>query len=116
MFPGYLFVVTDDVEQLFMKFYNVPKLTKILGTDKVPVELSREETNFLQQLLDPAGIVRMSQGIMEGDVLKIHSGPLVGMEGMVCRIDRHKREVHLKMDLMGQELDVAVGLEVVEKR
>jgi transcriptional antiterminator NusG len=115
MFPGYLFVITDDVELLFQQFHQVPKLTRILGTDKVPVELSDEEVHFLKRILNPEGIVEISRGILIGDTLKIQSGPLIGMEGNVTRIDRHKREVRLKVEMMGQELEVTLGLEVVEK-
>jgi transcriptional antiterminator NusG len=115
MFPGYLFVVTDDVELLFQQFHQVPKLTRILGTDKVPVELSDEEVHFLQRILNPEGIVEISRGILIGDTLKIQSGPLIGMEGNVTRIDRHKREVRLKVEMMGQMLEITLGLEVVEK-
>ena len=34
MFPGYIFVETEEAEELFFQLKQVPKLTKILGNGK----------------------------------------------------------------------------------
>ena len=45
----------------------------------------------------------------------MREGPLVGMEGMIKRIDRHKRMAVLEVELFNRISEVKVGLEIVEK-
>lgn len=115
MFPGYLFAITSQPEKLYMEFMRVPKLTKLLGTDRVPVELSQEEMSFLQHILNPEHVAEISVGILEGDKLIVRSGPLKGMEGMVKKINRHKRNAVMIVEMLGRKLEITLGLEVVEK-
>ena len=42
-------------------------------------------------------------------------GPLKGYEGRVKRIDRHKKYAVLEVSLMGQTVDVQMGIEVFWK-
>lgn len=115
MFPGYLFAVTEQPEELYLSFKQVPKLTKLLGTDYTPVELSEDEVQFLQQILNPDYVVEMSTGILEGDRLVVSAGPLKGKEGLVKRINRHKRSAVVEVAMFGRTIEMTLGLEVVEK-
>ena len=57
-----------------------------------------------------------SIGFIEGNTIRITSGALVGLEGRIRKVNRHKREAIVEMEMMGAVRDVAVMLEVVEKR
>ena len=46
---------------------------------------------------------------------RITSGPLVGMESRIKKINRHKREALVEMEVMGAVREVRVMLEVVGK-
>jgi len=115
LFSGYLFAVTDQPNELYLRFKRIPKLTKLLGTDQVPVELTVEETRFLQRILNPEHVAEMSTGILEGDRLVVNSGPLKGMEGFVKKINRHKKIAIVGVDMFGREIEITLGLEVLEK-
>lgn len=115
MFPGYLFVTTDQPEQLYLDFMHVPKLTKLLGTGKEPVALSEKEVSFLRRILNAEGVVEMSQGVLEGSRLVIQEGPLKGLEGLVKKIDRHKRKAVLEVEMFGRIVDVEMGVEIGRK-
>lgn len=116
MFAGYFFVATDRIDDLYLEFKRVPKLTKLLGTDKTPVALSDDEITLLKRLMNPEGIVEVSDGILEGDTLVVTSGPLKGMEGQVKRINRHKRTAVVSVGMFGRIVEMTLGLEVMEKR
>lgn len=116
LFPGYLFVVTKQVDELKDALHQIPKLTKVLGTDNTPVALSEKEVAFLKHFLNSDYEVDISEGILVGDQLIIQSGPLKGMEGIVKRIDRHKRIAVIETDMFHRKIEMTVGLEVVEKR
>lgn len=57
-----------------------------------------------------------SVGIIEGDKIVVTSGPLVGKGGCIKKINRHKHEAIVEMEVMGAVREVRVMLEVVEKK
>ena len=58
----------------------------------------------------------MSEGYIEGDKVRVTAGPLCGLEGLIKKIDRHKRTACLEFDMFGQTVSTSVGLEITEKR
>lgn len=116
LFPGYVFMISEDLESLFFNLKHVTGLTKILGTDNDFVSLSEEEVRFLMEFGKAEHVVEMSKGIITNSRVTILEGPLIGHEGCIKRIDRHRRIAYLKINIMGREVDVQVGLEIVEKR
>lgn len=90
LFPGYIFMITEDVEKLFFHLKTIEGMTKLIGTGNDIIPLTEEEIIFLQRLGGDEQIVSMSEGIIEGTQVIITSGPLMGMEGLIKKIDRHK--------------------------
>ena len=115
LFPGYLFVVTEKLEELYENLKIIIGLTKLLGTGREIVPLTEEEQKFLQKFGGEEQVVVMSEGIIEQSQVKVTSGPLMGMEGYIRKIDRHKRKAWLELELFGRKQTVQVGLEVVSK-
>lgn len=115
LFPGYIFMITEDVEKLFFHLKTIEGMTKLIraGNDIIP--LTEEEIIFLQRLGGDEQIVSMSEGIIEGTQVIITSGPLMGMEGLIQKIDRHKRKAWLDLELFGRMQQVEVGLEITRK-
>lgn len=115
LFPGYIFVVTDKVEELHQYLSKVIGLTRLLGTGREVVPLSEEEIQFLEHFGGEDQVVEMSTGIIVGSKTIVQSGPLKGMEGCIRRIDRHKRKAWLEISMFGRKQLVQVGLEIVAK-
>lgn len=115
LFPGYVFMITEDFEKLYEELKHVIGMTKLLGTGEEIVPLKEEETEFLQSFGGEEQVVKMSEGIIEGSYLKIMSGPLQGKEGYVKKIDRHKRKASLEVDMFGRMQRIQVGLEITKK-
>lgn len=116
LFPGYIFLVSPDKEKLFLQLKKVMGLTKLIGTGDEVVPLTEEEIHFLLEFGKDEQIVEMSEGIIENDQVIITRGPLKGHEGLIKKIDRHKRKAYLEMEMFGRKLETQVGLEVVVKR
>ena len=116
LFPGYCFFITEDIEDLFFRLKAVKELTKILrmGDDFVPLT-SKEET-FISRLSGRNHRVEASTGYIEGDRVIITNGPIKGLEGLITKINRHKKCAVLKTELFGRSSEITVGLEIVEKR
>ena len=115
LFPGYIFVVTDKLDELYQNLKSIIGLTKLLGTGREIIPLTGEEERFLKKFGREEQVVVMSEGIIEQSQVKVTSGPLMGMEGYIRKIDRHKRKAWLEMELFGRKQMVQVGLEIVAK-
>lgn len=115
LFPGYIFVVTENIEQLYEALRSVIGLTRLIGTGREIVPLTEEEKNFLLEMGGEEQVVEMSEGIIENSRTKVLSGPLKGKEGLIRKIDRHKRKAWLEIEMFGREQTVEVGLEIVAK-
>lgn len=115
LFPGYLFVDTDNIMQVKLELNAIKVMTNVLGADNDPVPISIEEQEFLQSLIDDAYIVRMSSGFIIGDQIALTEGPLKNTKGIIKKINRHKREAEIDVNLFGTITSAVVGLEVVRK-
>ena len=116
LFPGYVCLGSDEKEKLFFELKRIIGLTKLLGTGETIVPLTDEEVSFLLRLGGEEQTVEMSEGIIENDRVVVTSGPLKGNEGLIKKIDRHKRKAWLEIEMFGRMVEMQVGLEVVGKR
>lgn len=116
LFPGYVFVVTDDVSGLFLQLKVVSGLTKLIGAGQDIIALTDSERAFIESFGGDEKVMEMSIGIIEGDRIIIESGPLIGREGCIKKIDRHKRKAWLELPMFGRTQRVQVGLEIVAKK
>lgn len=116
LIPGYLFIVTRDMDLLRKQLWSVPALTKLLTMGDQFVPLGPDETEWLDQLTHPfERTVGFSEGYIVGDRVVITAGPLMGHESEIIKIDRRKRFGYLRFSVMGREKDIKVGLEIVRK-
>lgn len=115
LFPGYLFIETEQIEGIFFCLKRMSQFVKILKTGEQFSPVSMEEEKFIKSLLKDGESVGISEGIFIGQNIHIISGPLQGMEGYIRRVDRHKRKAWLRTKMFGRVVDVCVGLEVTEK-
>ena len=77
--------------------------------------LTADERDWFLAFSDAAHVVRMSEGVIEGDTVKVTRGPLMGREGLIRKIDRHKRRAYLEVTMFGRTIPASVGLEIVRK-
>lgn len=115
LFPGYVFLDSQQVVRLYSNLQQVSGLTKLLKTGDEVVPLTAEEVQFLRTFGGEEQIVGMSEGIIENSKVMVMSGPLMGKEGYIKKIDRHKRRAFLEMPMFGRVQKIQVGLEIVAK-
>ena len=78
--------------------------------------IQKEEEEYLRRLGGEEHVAKYSEGYIEGDKLVVTSGPLKDFEGNVKKILRHKRLVVMEVSLLGQTVEVTLGLGIVERR
>ena len=174
IFPGYIFVDTDDFDEFYTELKRVPKLTSVVlakagwepdlygWTDFN--QLSEEEERIIRSLAmggkgagnkqvsnsntgtkdNTAGrkdstageknnnagrndstadehpgtlVIGLSQvAIEEGKQMVVISGPLKGNEGLIKKVDLHRREATIELTLMGRKMDVLLCIELKKKK
>ena len=91
-------------------------LTKLLGNDgKEIYPIYPQEALFLSRFSTESHLVDFSKGYINGDTITIIEGPLMGLEGYIKKIDRHKRIAYVDINLLGKVSTVQVGLEIIKK-
>ena len=115
LFPGYLFVITEEIKELALELNKITGFTKVLGDKDFLVPLSSAEVKLLKRLGGDDQVVEMSIGIIEHDKIIINEGPMQGLEGFIRKIDRHKRLARIEIEMFGQVVEAQVGVEIVSK-
>ena len=118
LFPGYLFMETNEPELASERLRELPLFMRVLadvGGEFLP--LSDDETSWIRSLAtERSHVVEMSEGVIEGDRVIVTQGPLKGREAWITKVDRHKRLAWLDMRMFGRTKSIKVGLEIVSKR
>lgn len=117
LFPGYVFLVAGSCEarKIRRELWKIKGALELLEIDGELAVLTDEEVDFLLALSGLGKMVRFSEGVIEQSKVKVYSGPLVGMEKYIRKIDRHKRRAMLEMPMFGEMQKMLVGLEIVER-
>lgn len=118
LFPGNVFVQTEDPLKVQQLLRAVPTFTRMLGSaGDTFLPLTPDEVTWINVHTNAeTHVVEMSEGIIEGDRVMVTSGPLKGQEASISHIDRHKRLAWVDMDMFGRHKTIRVGLEIVAKR
>ena len=103
LFAGYVFVISEQVELFQTEMRRLYGFKRLLGADGEIVPLTTAEVTFMEGLGGKEQIVGMS-------------GPLVGREGLIRKIDRHKRKAFIEIEMFGRPQKVEMGVEILWKR
>ena len=120
-FPGYIFVETSNIKELFKEIYWLPEYTKILGregyTDNF-VPLDENESRMIDILYN-ANSDRTTDisdiEVIEGDKIRVLTGPLANIEGKIKKVNLHKRKVIIEFSLCNRIVETQVGINIIDK-
>lgn len=120
LFPGYVFIESilsgneflEEINYLIDRSSDIISLLKYSDTE---IAMRESERQRLLSLCNNNYCIEASYGIIEGDKILIFDGPLKGMESLVKKINRHRREALIEIEIMGDVRLVTVALEVVGK-
>lgn len=121
LFPGYIFIETDKEYALFRmhmerKIRPVNGVIRLLKHDNEGLEtILPHERSFIEKFTDTERTIQPSIGFIEGDKIVVTSGPLMGQESLIRKINRHKRTAELEISMFGRVQTVTVSLEILLK-
>lgn len=109
LFSGYLFVETDEIQEVIRYLHKVPEFTKLLGVGNEVIALSEEDVNFLKQGKEDH-IFKMNKGRLVDGYVQIEEGAFEGFYGKLERLDRHNSYGIMRMNLFGREMNIEIGI------
>ena len=114
LFPGYIFVITRDIEDFAARLRRSKHRLRILEVEGAAVPIREDEEAYLKRIGGEDHIARYSEGIRIGDRIEIESGAFAGWSGEVRKLDRHNRWASIILPLMGTDMEVKIGLGIVK--
>ena len=103
------------VNAFYEELRKIEGFKRILKEGDVFTPISKEEAAFIAGITDEDYSIGMSEGYILDSKVYITSGPLLGREGIIKKIDRHKRTAVIELTFLGQPQLVRMPLEVVSK-
>jgi len=122
--PGYVFLESEisglefylQIKPYISRTENTLKLLRYgNGYMDSSFEMQEGDRAFLDKLLNEEYCVEMSQGYIKGDSIIVTEGPMVGLEGLVKKVNRHKMLATIEASIFGDIREITVGLEVISK-
>ena len=118
-FPGYVFVETNNVQDLFIQLYWTPGFTKLLGREADTnnfAPLDKDEARMIDILYsrNNGRITQISNiEVREGEMIRILDGPLMGLETKIKKVNLHKRKVTIEYVMCGRLVTSDIAINIV---
>lgn len=114
--PGYIYVKSMMNDKIWYVLRNTPWVRLIIGSEIYPTPVKDEEMEkILQTVKESNERIKMDVPYKKGDVVKLKSDELWGIEWKVIDVDKEKWEVQLQTSLMWRETIVNVWINKIEK-
>lgn len=116
LFDGYFFVSSRDARGLARALARLSFPVSLVGRQgRSCVALALDVQEWLDAVLDDSRVLRISEGVIEADGLRVLRGPLRGHEGSIRRINRHKRMAFLRLGGADEEFLLRAALNIPQK-
>ena len=116
LFPGYIIVVSSDLDTLRLVLQKTPAFTRILGTGDSFIPLNDDEIAWICAFTQrDHRVIGSSVGFIEKGRITVVRGPLVGREAHVVKINRRKGFALIKLQMCGREVETRIGLNVIKQ-
>ena len=122
--PGYVFLESEmSGLELYLKIKPYVSRTenalKLLrygnGYMGSSFEMQEGDRAFLDKLLNEEHCVEMSQGYIKGTSIIVTEGPMIGLEGLIKKVNRHKMLATIEASIFGDIREITIGLEIISK-
>lgn len=112
LFPGYVFIVSDQPEKLFLELKRVPTMSKMMADGNFTfLTLEQDEECFFRDLLEKDHIVRLSYIETAGKNQVVYvTDPLKKYMTQLVRIQFKKRYAVIRFQMLGEERTAVLGI------
>jgi transcriptional antiterminator NusG len=117
LFPGYIFLRAETVkDNVFEALRQVPRFVRFLPANDRILPLESGDLQTVTHFLSFGEVVDKSKVIFdENRRIKVISGPMMGLEGQIVKVDRRKGRARVRLELYKNSFDVDFGFEALEQ-
>jgi transcription antitermination factor NusG len=115
LFPGYVFCHVDRRPEILAQVRWAPGVKRILGDEDGPIPVPEEVIHHLQERQGPEGYIVPSPSFIPGTRVRVTSGPLLYLEGIIERPASRAERVRVLLQIMGRYVPVEVDVAHLEK-
>lgn len=117
LFPGYVIAVTSCVDELNQRLGCVVEFTRLLALGERFTPLEDADRAWISAFTEAGDrTIPMSTAVMEGDRVRVLSGPLRDHEGWIRSVNRRKSLAFIEVEMFGRRIETKIGLGILRKQ
>lgn len=115
LFPGYLVIEIEPVQEAFRVVATRPRVIRFLG-GKEPVALSEKEVDRIQAQIRGEVIIPVKKHEFEmGKEVEIGEGPFAGFFGIIEKIDPESEKITVMVSIFGRMTPVELNFNQIKQ-
>lgn len=123
IFPGYVLIQTEMTNDMFHRIKKALRSFRLVNNRSYYLQdegvyyssIDEKEIIPILQLMGNGEVVDYSKVYLENSKVIVESGPLKGLEGIIKKVDKHKKRAKISLTFMGVEKTIDVGIEILSK-
>lgn len=116
LFPGYVLIKGRISIDDYYKLSKVNNVIRLLKDENSPLTIYEREVKILEELTNNLqNDITISTIVKQSDCIKVVEGPLVGLEGLITKVNKRKGRAKVKLNFLGEERIIELGVNTIEK-
>ncbi len=103
LFPNYLFVELNEIQENWVRVFRTPGLTKVCGNGR-PTPIPNDDIESIRIFVKSDRNIYPLAYLQVGSKVQVISGPLAGAIGVLVKEDHRRRRLVVSLELMGQSV------------
>ena len=112
LFPCYVFLRTGG--RAWLPVLTTPGVHMVVSCSGLPTPIPETEIDAIRRVVESCGLVEPHPFLRTGDWVRVRSGPLADIEGILVR-KKSKFRLVLSVEMLGKSASVEVDLASVER-
>ncbi len=117
IFPGYIFIETEDIDmELFNTLRHTKYFLRFLPENKHISSIENRDLSLLQHFMKMGTVAEVSTvSFDENDRVVIISGPMMGLEGSIVKVDKRKKRAKIALDFSNEQFLIDLAFNILEE-
>ena len=114
LLPGYVLINGEIDTETYYRLKNIPDVLRLLKTGSHPARIDPSEMAVLSKLICNNEGIGFSDVLVENGVVRVIDGPLYSLEGIIKSIDHRKQRAKIRLNFLGEERTVDLGISILK--
>ncbi len=114
LFRGYIFINSNEAER--NNAVTREAVIKTIFFDGKPAVIPNQEIESIKKMLKSPEKIKVFNGITKGVIVRVESGPFIGIEGVVNSVSNDENTLSVSMQLLNRTIIVTIAKDTKIKR